>query len=158
MPELLDIGAVAKAHGLHGEVIVSLSTDRLDRLDPGSVLQTDRGPLTVVSARPHQHRWRVQFEGFATREQADTIHGLVLRAEPVEDPDAWFVHDLIGLPVALVDGTPLGTCTAIVANPAHDLVEVDGRILVPMPFVASVEGAIVVDPPDGLLDLYGDDA
>ena len=34
------------------------------------MLETDRGPLTVVSAHPHQHRWRVQFDGFASREDA----------------------------------------------------------------------------------------
>jgi len=117
------------------------------------VLQTDRGPLTVVEAHPHQHRWRVRFEGFATREDVDPLHGLVLRAEPVDDPDVWFVHELIGLPVVLTDGTEVGTCTAIIDNPAHDLVELgDGR-LVPLPFVVDVGDVIEIDPPEGLLDL-----
>lgn len=125
------------------------------------MLQTDRGPLTVVEAHPHQHRWRVRFEGFATREDVEPLHGLVLRAEPIEDPDVWFVHDLVGKPVVLVDGTVVGTCTAIVDNPAHDQVEVDGRHLVPLPFVVDVTDVIEIDPPVGLLDGdvdAGDDA
>ena len=152
--DLLEIGAIAKPHGLKGEVIVSLVTDRTERLDPGSVLETEKGPLTVVSAVPHQHRWRVQFEGVHSREDADRLHGLVLRAERLEDPDAWFVHDLIGCEVVTAAGDVVGTCTSIVDNPAHDMVELDSGVLIPMPFVTEVDpGArIVVDPPEGLLD------
>ena len=150
---MLEVGTIAKPHGLKGEVIVRLLTDREDRLASGSVLQTDRGPLTVVEAHPHQHRWRVRFEGFATREDVDPLHGLVLRAEPVDDPDVWFVHELIGLPVVLTDGTPVGTCTSIVDNPAHDMVEIDDERLVPLPFVVDVGDVIEIDPPEGLLDL-----
>lgn len=150
---MLEVGTIAKPHGLKGEVIVALLTDREDRLAAGSVLQTDRGPLTVVEAHPHQHRWRVRFEGFATREDVDPLHGLVLRAEPVDDPDVWFVHELIGLPVVLTDGTEVGTCTAIIDNPAHDLVELDDGRLVPLPFVVDVGDVIEIDPPEGLLDL-----
>lgn len=154
MADLLEIGRIAKPHGLRGEVIVSLSTDRTERLDAGAVLESDRGPLTVVSAVPHQHRWRVRFDGVASREDADALHGLVLRAEPVVDPDAWFVHDLVGAEVVLADGTAVGECTAIVENPAYDMVEIDDERLVPMPFVTEfVDGRITIDPPDGLLDL-----
>jgi len=147
------VGHVAKPHGLKGEVIVALLTDREERLAPGSVLQSDRGPLTVVEAHPHQHRWRVRFDGFATREEADVLHGLVLRAEPVDDPDAWFIHELIGMTVVLADGTDLGPCTAVVDNPAHDLLELESGALVPLPFVTDVGDVIVIDPPEGLFDL-----
>jgi 16S rRNA processing protein RimM len=150
---MLEVGTIAKPHGLKGEVIVRLLTDREDRLAPGSVLETDRGPLTVVEAHPHQHRWRVRFEGFASREDVEPLHGLVLRAEPVDDPDVWFVHELIGLPVVLADGTDVGTCVSIVDNPAHDMVELDDGRLVPLVFVLDVGEAIVIDPPEGLLDL-----
>jgi 16S rRNA processing protein RimM len=149
--ELLEVGTIAKAHGLKGEVIVSLTTDREERLAPGSVLDTDRGPLTVLEASRHQHRWRVRFEGFHRREDVEGLNGLVLRAEPVEDPDVWFVHDLVGKPVVLADGTPVGTCRSVVDNPAHDLLELDDGRLVPLPFVVEVDEVIEIDPPVGLL-------
>lgn len=154
--ELLEVGRIAKPHGLKGEVIVGLSTDRVERLDPGSVLETDRGPLTVVRAVPHQHRWRVQFEGVGSREEADELHGLVLRAEPIEDDDVWFVHELIDRAVVTVDGTAVGTCVAVVENPAYDMLELDSGALVPLPFVTEVGDDIVIDPPDGLLELLDD--
>lgn len=155
---MLEVGVISKPHGLKGEVIVSLTTDRTERLDPGSVLESDRGPLTVVRSSPHQHRWRVAFEGVATRDEADRLRGLVLRAEPLDDPDVWFVHELIGGEVRLGDGTLAGTCVSVVENPAYDMLELDSGVMVPMPFVVDADTAatptqITIDPPDGLLDL-----
>ena len=152
---LLEVGRVAKAHGLRGEVVVALGTDRTERLDPGSVLHTDRGPLVVASARPHQHRWIVQFEGVAGREAADALHGVVLRAEPLDDPDALFVHELIGAAVVDLDGAPLGTVDAVEQNPASNLLVLDGGALVPVRFVTGRDddGTLHVDLPPGLLDL-----
>ena len=34
---LLEVGRIHKAHGLEGEVIVGLVTNRTERLDPGTV-------------------------------------------------------------------------------------------------------------------------
>lgn len=154
MDDLLEVGRIAKPLGLKGEVVVALSTDRVERLDPGSVLETDRGPLTVISAHPHQRRWRVVFEGLHSREDADAVHGLVLRAAPIEDDDAWFVHDLVDADVTLADGTVVGRCVAVAENPAYDMIELESGALVPMPFVTEVaDGRVVIDPPEGLLDL-----
>jgi 16S rRNA processing protein RimM len=94
--ELLEIGHITKPHGIRGEVIVRLTTDRRERLDVGSVLASDRGDLVVLASRPHQRDWIVAFDGVADRNQAETMRGLVLRAEPLDDPDALWVHDLVG--------------------------------------------------------------
>ena len=149
---LLEVGRVAKPHGLQGDVVVELSTDRTERLDPGSVLDSDVGPLTVVRSQPHQRRWIVRFEGHDGRDAADALRGVVLRAEPIEDDDVWFVHELIGLDVVDVDGAPLGRCVAVVDNPAHDLLELESGGLVPLPFVTGVDEVIRVAVPEGLLD------
>ena len=54
--DLLEVGRIDRVHGVKGEVIVNLVTDRLERLSSGSRLQTPQGDLTVVKSRPHQHR------------------------------------------------------------------------------------------------------
>ena len=41
---LLEIGQVGKPHGLRGDVMVHLSTNRPERVDVGTVLQSERGP------------------------------------------------------------------------------------------------------------------
>jgi 16S rRNA processing protein RimM len=153
--ELLKIGRVTKAHGLRGEVVVQLWTDLTERLDPGSVLTTPRGTLTVESAKPFQDRWIVQFEGIVDRSQAERMRGIELEAEAVEIPGKLWVHELVGIAVVDVDGTELGFVTAVEANPASDLLVLEGGGLIPLRFVTESDhaaGRLVVDIPDGLLD------
>jgi 16S rRNA processing protein RimM len=152
---LLEVGSIGKAHGLRGEVQVRLTTDLASRLDPGAVLSTDRGDLTVVSSRPHQGVWLVLFEGVADRSSAEALRGLVLRAEPLADAGGDFVHDLVGCRVVEVDGTDRGEVVAVQANPAADLLVLDDGRLVPMTFVGEVVPGerVVVDVPEGLFDL-----
>lgn len=159
MPVLLEVGRIGRAHGLRGEVSVRLSTDRTERLDAGSVLHTPRGPLTVASARPHQDRWIVHFEGIDDRTAAETWHGTVLSAEALGDPDALFVHDLVGSRVVDGDGRDRGVVVSVISNPASDLMELDGGALVPLTFVVggAVDGTVRVDVPDGLFELYEPD-
>ena len=53
-----------------------------------------------------------------------------------------------------LNGKMLGRVTAVVANPAHDILVLDGGALVPFVFVVEQEaGVLVVDLPDGLLDV-----
>jgi 16S rRNA processing protein RimM len=109
--------------------------------------------MTVVSSRPHQRDWIVAFEGIPDRNTAETFRGLVLRAEPLDDPDALWVHELVGARVEEQDGTERGTVTAVEANPASDLLVLDTGALVPLRFVVSHEaGRVVIDAPAGLFD------
>jgi 16S rRNA processing protein RimM len=153
-PALLEVGRIVKPHGLRGEVVVDLVTDRVERLDQGAVLATDRGDLVVAAARRHHDRWIVAFEGRATREQADELRGLALRATAIDDPSELWVHDLVGAEVVTTGGDPVGRCVSVVANPAADLIELDGGALVPVVFVVgAAPGRITIDPPEGLFDL-----
>ena len=148
---MLEVGRVVKPHGLKGEVVVELTTTRTDRLAVGTRFED----LEIVRSQPFQHRWIVAFDGVTTREGADALRGRVLRAEPIDDdPDALWVHELIGASVVDTDGAALGTVTAVEANPASDLLVLDGGGLVPLRFVVEHgDGRVVVDPPAGLLDL-----
>jgi 16S rRNA processing protein RimM len=149
------VGRITKTHGVRGDVLVQLTTERTERLDPGAVLETDRGPLTVVRSSPHHDRWIVHFDGFSVREEADTWRGVILRAEALDDDDdELWVHELIGATVSLGDGTAVGTVEEVQANPASDLLVLDSGALVPIVFVTDrADGAITIDPPEGLLDL-----
>ena len=150
---MLEVGVVVKPHGLRGEVAVDAITNRAEaRFTPGAVLASDRGAMEVVAARPHQGRWLVTFAGVADRNAAEELRGLVLRAEPLDEAGALWVHQLIGAEVVGVDGSRYGTVEAVEANPASDLLVLDGERLVPLVFVVShEEGRVVIDPPEGLL-------
>ena len=150
----LEVGRVVKPHGLRGEVIVELTTDRTERMDSGSVLSFSGGALTVERSSPHQGRWIVTFAGVVGRDGAELLRGAVLTAEPLDDPDALWVHELIGSAVVDGGGAALGTVVSVQANPASDLLVLDGGELIPMRFVTDHQpGRVTVDVPEGLLDL-----
>ena len=133
-----------------------LVTDRTERVAPGTVLQSARGPMTVIASRPHQNGWLVQFEGVLSRNDAEELRGAVLLAEPLDDPDADWVHDLIGASVVDTNGSALGQVDSVEDNPAADFLVLDTGGLIPMSFVVDVtrDGPVVVtvDIPEGLLD------
>ena len=152
---LLEVGRITKAHGLRGEVVVWLSSDRTERLDPGSVFHTGSGILKVRSSRAHQDRGVVQFDGIDGREAAEQVRGLVLSGEPIDDPEALWVHELIGSTVRTTDGVVRGVVESVQDNPAADLLVLDTGSLVPVVFIVDgpTEGVVVVDTPDGLFEL-----
>ena len=133
---------------------MAITSDRPERTAPGAVWFLDDGPVTVAAIRRHQQRWIVALEGVAGREAAEALRGQVVRAEPLEDPDALWVHDLVGAEVRTPDGRAWGTIRAVLANPAHEILELDDGTLVPEVFVTDHTGLptwLEVDPPDGLL-------
>ena len=151
---LLEIGHLRKAHGVHGQVNVQLTTDRPERLVPGTRWFARDGWLTITAASPHLDRWLVTFDEIGDRLGAQRYTNTPVYAEPLDDPDELWVHELIGLPVVEVDGTARGTCVAVIDNPAADLLELDSGALVPVVFVTEQTAErIVIDPPDGLFDL-----
>lgn len=153
----LEVGRVARSHGLRGEVVVELFTDRAERLAPGSVLATDDGSLMVMRSsrrggRDRSSRWTVAFAGVEDREGADQLRGRVLRAEPLEDAGGLWVHQLVGAEVLDPAGRRLGRVEAVQANPASDLLVLGDGSLVPLSFLVDHgPGRLVVDPPAGLL-------
>lgn len=151
---LLEVGRIDKPHGVVGGVLVTLLTDRVERLDPGAKFQTDDRKFTVQSSRPHQHRFLVHFNEIGDRNAADAARGTVLYAEPLDDPGALWVHELVGSQVVDTADTDLGTVESVEANPASDLLVLDNDALVPLTFFVEQrdDGVIVVDPPDGLFD------
>jgi 16S rRNA processing protein RimM len=111
--------------------------------------------MVVVSARPAGSGWVVQFDGVEDRNAAEALRGKAVLGAPLDAEDGeLFVHDVIGAAVHDRAGTRLGRVDAVQANPAHDLLVLDSGALIPMVFVVGTEpGVVIVDLPDGLLDL-----
>ena len=156
--DLREVGRIGRPHGVRGDLYVSLITDRTERVDPGATLMAGSQWVTVATSRPMGGRWLVHFEGLDDRTAAEAYVGrtLLAAALPPSDDDVddeLWVHDLIGARVVEVDGTERGTCVSVLANPAHDLLELDGGALVPVTFVvSSADGVVTIDPPDGLFE------
>jgi 16S rRNA processing protein RimM len=153
---LREVGRIGRAHGVNGELYVSLITDRVERVAPGARLLSGSQWLTVVESRQQQQRWLVRFEDVVDRTSAEKLTNSILLAEPLPDvdDDALWVHELIGARVVDREGIERGTCVAVIDNPAHDIVELDTGALIPVIFVVSCsDGIAIIDPPEGLFDL-----
>ena len=162
--ERREVGRIVKAHGIKGEVSVDPISPLAERFAPGVVLHAGDRTFVVVTARPHQGRLLIGFEGIVDRTTAEGLRGTVLTADPLPgedddgdgrlgDDEVW-VHDLVGAEVVDTAGVVLGRCTAVVENPASDLLELESGALIPLVFhVEHGDGRVVVDPPPGLLDL-----
>lgn len=153
----LEIGRLGRPHGLKGEVMVSLTTDRVDeRLASGSTWWVAGREVTLRGARAHQGRHAVKLAGIDDRDAAAALTGAFVYAAPLDDgadDDVVWVHEVIGAEVVDVGGRSHGRVESVEANPAHDLLVLEGGALVPMVFVVEQsEGRVVVDPPEGLLD------
>jgi 16S rRNA processing protein RimM len=165
------VGRIGRAHGVRGDVVVGVRTDEPElRFARGSRLDTDPvgvGPLTVASHRWHSGELLVRFEEIADRTAAQEIGGTWLLVdsaalEALDDPDEFRDADLVGLSVRTVDGTAVGT-VADVLHHGQDVLAVDpaagaDQILIPfvkaiVPEVDLAAGFLVIDPPEGLLNL-----
>lgn len=154
---MLEIGRVVRPHGLRGQVVVELWTNREERLAAGSDLSAGERTLTVrASSRQApvggRDRWLVTFDDVGSREQADQLRDVVLRAEPVEVEGAFWVHELVGETLYQPDGSRVGLVEAVEANPASDLLILEDGRVVPLTFVRRDENRLTVDGPPGLLE------
>ncbi len=149
---------------------MEVRTDDPDlRFTPGAVLATEpaeRGPLTVAAGRWHREILLLTIEGIESREAAEALrdtelHVPIADLPELDDPDVFYDHQLVGLDARLSDGTALGEVTAV-RHEGADLLVVRrpdrGQLLVPfvaaiVPTVDLAGGFVVVDPPEGLLDL-----
>lgn len=167
---LVTVGVIARTHGLRGHVVVNPETDFPDdRYRPGVELWIRRGPapeaMRIAEARFHLGRPIVRFEGIESIEAAEALGRGDLRADvatldPL--PDATFRHsDLVGCRVSTVAGEALGAVIRVDGQMTTSRLVVAGRrgeVMIPLAEAICVEidpagRRIVVDPPEGLLDL-----
>ncbi|MBK1667700.1 16S rRNA processing protein RimM [Rhodovibrio sodomensis] len=159
----LCLGVVVGTHGVRGVVKIKPFTQ--DPLDVGAY-----GPLTDQSGR-HSYQLTVHgvhkgsllagLSGVDNREAAQALKGLRLHVDrsalpEVDEDDAFYYADLLGLRVKGVDCTDYGTVTQVDDHGAGDVIEVtdaQGKVRVwpftreIVPTVDLANGYLTVDPP-----------
>ncbi len=157
----VEIGGVARAHGVRGEVVMVTHDPDDDTLDHVRELWIGGALHTIESVRPTPKGWLVVLAGVATRDDADLLRGKrieVLREALELGPDDVLLADLVGCAVRTVDGEAWGTIVAVDASPLQDLLVIhdgDAERLLPMvdEFVTTIDlaaGVVTVTPPEGL--------
>lgn len=137
--------------------------------------------LVVKTMRPHQGRLLVRFESIPDRNEAERLRGMKFFAEPVfDDEDAYYDHELVSLRVlncgavdaetanarayegAQPEPEDIGEVVSVVRGPAQRLLtvrtEAGKEVLIPfvesiVPIVDVDNEALVITPPEGLLEL-----
>jgi 16S rRNA processing protein RimM len=169
-PDTVVVGRIGRPHGVRGEATIEVRTDDPElRFPAGAVLRTDpadRGPLTIAARRWHRDVLLLHFAGCESREDVEELRNTELLVEvadlpELEDPDDFYDHQLVGLAVRLTDDSVIGEVVAV-RHEGSDLLVVrrpeQAEALIP--FVAAMVprvdldgGFLVVDPPEGLLEL-----
>ena len=168
----LRVGRLTKAHGLKGGIKLELFTDDPDRrFTPGasfSLQVPETSPWHGKRLELAELRWYNShpvgfFRDVPDRTAAESLVKAILWIDrdpnEVDEPDAWYDHQLIGLDVVR-EGRTVGVIDRLEHLPAQDLLVVqvgDREVLVPfvraiVPEVDLPGNRVVVTPPDGLFD------
>ena len=164
------VGRIARAHGLRGQVIVDLETDfPQERFRSGAELFVNRSgriePITITTVRFQRDRPVIGISGVEDVDAAGALAGTELRV-PVDrlaalPRDTFYRHDLVGCGVETLAGEIVGIVTGVEGTMGGSRLVVDtpaGPVLVPLAagICTTIDPAgrrIVIDPPEGLLEL-----
>ncbi len=162
----LVVGRIGRAHGVLGEATVQVQTDDPDvRFKVGAKLSLDNGKdLTIRSARWHNQILLLAFDGIIDRNQIEELRDQMISAEvdiTSLSPGEYHYQQLLGCQVFLQSDELIGEVDEIVKLPGQDLLSVaknGKKVLIPMvkKIIISIDvlaKKMVVDPPEGLLDV-----
>ncbi len=159
-PDKVEIGVVARAHGIRGEVRVHLHNPASTALDGAEVLWLGAREYAIESARPVAGAYLVALVGVADRNAAEALRGRpvsVARDDLELEEGEVLLADLVGCRVELPDGSDWGTVSALELGPQDRLVIRQGEVerLLPVvdEFLIEIDleaRRIVVDPPADL--------
>jgi len=157
------IGKVVRAIGLQGLLGVGGSQGGLQGLGRIGLARGGGPPeeRRVLESRPQGRLWAVRVEGVADRTAAEGWVGAEVLAERADlgeaGPERHYWMDLQGLPVVTVGGAMVGRVTGLEPTGGVDVLVVTGEageVMIPLaPYVTVEAGRVVVDPPEGLLEL-----
>lgn len=157
----VEIGGVARPHGIRGEVVIVTHDPNSTTLGEVATIYVGHDQRSVAAARFTHRGWLVLLEGIATRNDAERLQGLpvsVDRSALALAPDDILLADLIGCDVHTSDGSPWGVVASVDSGDHQDMLVIHGdgfERLLPLvdAYVLSIDlerGVITVDPPDGL--------
>lgn len=164
------IGRIGRPHGIGGAVHSRASGPTLPTIAVGEVVEVrpregESRRLTVTARSGMADQPILAFEGVASRDEASVLSGAEIavpadRVTGLDDPDTFFVRDLVGCDVLLGD-VALGPVTQVISAPANDVLEVsgaEGPVLVPF----TADAVVTLDVPGRRIvlrpDLFGSPA
>ncbi|MDC0336380.1 ribosome maturation factor RimM [Pseudodesulfovibrio sp.] len=168
----IEIGGVAKPHGIRGEFCIKSYAASPSLFDEVAALFLQDGdkppqPLKLRSWREHKGLVLLSCEGVDDRDKAEALRGRVVLVReddlPELDEGEHYLYQMMGCRVQLEDGTDVGVLEHFFETAEQDtwVIVTDDKKEILLPavpeFVLDVdldEEVIIIAPPEGLLDIY----
>lgn len=169
--ELITIARIARPQGIRGEVIADLFTDFPERFAELTDIRAvwPNGKVSIIRlerARPHLGRIILKLKGCDSRNEAESLRDvrlMVTRDQLIKLPaDNYYDFDLVDCVVTTASGLAVGKVVGVQNFGAAPLLIVKGdddkERMIPLASSICIEvdvanKRIVIDPPEGLLDL-----
>jgi 16S rRNA processing protein RimM len=163
------VAQIGAAHGVRGEVRLRAFTEDPMAITRYGILDAEDGlrEFEIEQIRAGPGGLVAKIAGVTTRTAAEQLTNTRLyvpreRLPAIEDDDTYYHADLIGLSVYTAGGESIGRVAAVHDFGAGELLEIERpvgpSVLVPftraaVPIVDVANSRLVVDPPEGLLDM-----
>jgi 16S rRNA processing protein RimM len=154
----VEIGVVARAHGIRGEIVAVPHDPASDTLAHAGELFVGARAYRVRGARPSNAGWLVALDGVVTRDDAEALRGAAIAVSRDQldlADDEVLLADLVGCAVVDAGGAPRGVVAAIDLAGQTRLVIHDGELerLVPLvdvlvPSIDTDARVVTIDLPD----------
>lgn len=170
--QLIAIGIIRKAHGVHGEASTEPLTDspeRFDEIEHVYLVSPDESQIkaaTIEASRAHLGRALIQFKEISSPEELRDYYNWTIEIHESEarklDENEYFLHDLVGLAMVTPEGVPIGRVTDVNEGGGGLMLTVEPASGKPfdVPFAAGIcteidieQKRIVAELPAGLANL-----
>ncbi len=167
--QLVPLGAIVATHGLDGWLRLNPLNPNSETLSPGLEVCLEksggRSLHEIESSKPHNKQFLVKLRGVDQIESARQHIGATLLVDHAAlgelAPGQYYQYQVIGFEVVDVSGVVIGTLVSMLSTAGGELYVVQGskkQHLIPavkdiVEKVDFAEKKIVINPPDGLLDL-----
>lgn len=166
---LVPLGEIVTTHGLDGWLKLKSYNPDGTSLSPGAAVVLEknghRSVHDVEAISPHKNQFLVKFTDLNTIDAAASFIGAILAIseadlEPLA-PSQYYHYQVVGFQVYDLNGALIGRILSTLVTPGGELYVVRGASkehLIPavkeiIEKVDFTEGKVVINPPDGLLDL-----
>jgi 16S rRNA processing protein RimM len=127
--DLVHVGRVGRPHGLDGSFVVERPSENERLFELGARLYAGGKQATVAGCKRSGGRLVLKLDRAVERGADLAVPRAVL---PRPEPDSYYVFELLGLDVVEEGGRRLGAVREVAPAVAHDVLELDSGLALPM--------------------------
>lgn len=163
------LGEIVTTHGLNGWLKLNPfnleSTALVSGVEVILEKTGQRSAYEIEASNPHRHQLLIKLVGIDSIDQAALLVGATLLVEETVlgslEPGQYYHYQVVGFEVFAASGERIGTISSTLSTPGGELYVVQGATkehLIPAvkEFIDKVDftaGTMIINPPEGLLDL-----